>query len=120
MGTEYYRLQQPFTSCRIEGDGEHCTMTLWIHHAQCGHLRLRREEVYEVLSLLRSNAPLVKTEAGWPEHGLVVTRYYDDLDSPPKHTCLISETFEVTTLEKVLARGGEGRRPYPEFVPKES
>ena len=38
MSTSYYRLQDPFTSLRLEEGPGHDRLTVWEQHANCGTL----------------------------------------------------------------------------------
>ena len=45
MGTNFYALHDPITSIKLESNGAHTKITIWINHANAGTLTIRNNEV---------------------------------------------------------------------------
>lgn len=112
MSTSYYRLQQPFTSIRLEESiGPHDKVTVWENGANCGTLVLTRGFGRRVVRLFSeteyddSRCPL-RTHFGGSATGTMVT--VNDRDLPDSAT-VIDEYGRPFKVFEVKAMSGAGK-----------
>lgn len=108
MSTEYYLLRKPITSLRLEPQGRHFKLSIWINHALAGELVLS-DELSEVLTLFmeREGAPALQRYWGGLKEGVVVKENVKNLCETQQ---VISEYGELTTVGEVRKSSCEHSR----------
>lgn len=110
MSTSYYRLKPPVTYLRIEDQGSHNKISVWVSHGLSGALVVSKRETHAIVDMFTlhekdSQCPL-RTHWAGASRGTVVTINDDTLAD---EICVVSEYGELLTVGEVKARDGAKR-----------
>jgi hypothetical protein len=98
MSTSYYRFKRPITCVRIETEGTHEKVTVWVNHQNSGTLVVDKGTGKDILEMFDSGEQVLHCYAGAGSSPCVVKTDPNIQDSE----YVISDYNEITTVANVL------------------
>jgi len=99
MSTDYYRFNKPITSIRIESEGSHDKVSVWVDHAASGTLVVNKGQGYDILKMFVSSEKVLHSYAG-PGATAFINKCVLDLSDDEY---VISDSGRISMVRDVLS-----------------